>query len=532
VGIAFFTLTIFILKMATEIKKLLGGLQTRIEARQRVLNLILTSVITMILTIGLTSCNESSSQGSSSNDAGDPFEAGVAVVDITPPVGFTKYGYANYQSGQEGITSTGIKSPFYAKAIVFKQGDTKGAILVCDLIRMMRDLSSVVRERASEKTGIPIQNISISATHTHTGPTYRFKLRDYLNREAEGKLTDDDKSGYIAKLINGMVEALVAADNQLQEVELLSGIGTAEGVSFNRRYLMTDGRVRFGPGYLNPRIVRPAGPNDPNVHFLLLKPADSENFTASLTVFANHLDTYGGTDFHADYPYFLDQNLKNVFGEQFISVFGTGTCGNINHVDVTRPAEFSQRKMITEKIGKTLAEAIKETLPAAHQGKPGLKVLSRTVYLPLQDFTKEELEWANNEKLKPLYTERVFLEGSRRLKILSLDTIRQREAVQPSVSGEPWLFPAEIHTFRLDERTAIVTIPGEIFVELGLKIKEHSPFENTLIIELANSNMYYVPDYNAYTQGDYEPTQSRLAPGSGEKIVEEVLNMLNQINPD
>lgn len=146
--------------MATEIKKLLGGLQTRIEARQRVLNLILTSVITMILTIGLTSCNESSSQGSSSNDAGDPFEAGVAVVDITPPVGFTKYGYANYQSGQEGITSTGIKSPFYAKAIVFKQGDTKGAILVCDLIRMMRDLSSVVRERASEKTGIPFQNIS------------------------------------------------------------------------------------------------------------------------------------------------------------------------------------------------------------------------------------------------------------------------------------------------------------------------------------------------------------------------------------
>ncbi len=483
-----------------------------------------------MLAVGLTSCNESSSKGSSSKNAGEPFEAGVAIVDITPPVGFTKYGYASYQSGKEGITSTGIKSPFYAKAIVFKQGDTKGAILVCDLIRMMRDLSRVVREQASEKTGIPFQNISITATHTHTGPTYRFKLHDYLSREAEGKLTDEDRSDYIAKLINNMVEALVTADNQLQEVELFSGIGTAEGVSFNRRYLMTDGRVRFGPGSLNPAIVRPAGPNDPNVHFMLLKPAGSENFTASLTVFANHLDTYGGTDFHADYPYFLDQNLKKIFGDQFISVFGTGTCGNINHFDVTRPAEFSQRKMITEKIGKTLAEAIEETLPSVQKGKTGLKVLSKTVYLPLQDFTKEELEWANDEELKPLYTERAFLEGSRRLKIVSLDTIRQREAIPPSVSGRPWLFPAELHVFRLDERTAIVTMPGEIFVELGLEIKRHSPFENTLIIELANSNMYYVPTIQAFSEGDYEPVQSRLAPGSGEKIVEETLNMLNQIN--
>lgn len=496
----------------------------------RAVHLAMAVIAGIIMAAGLSACGNVSRHESSHKADAEPFEAGVAVVDITPPVGFTKYGYANYQSGKEGITSTGIKSPFYAKAIVFRQGDTKGAILVCDLIRMMRDLSRVVREEASEKTGIPFQNITIAATHTHTGPTYRFKLHDYLSREAEGRLTDEDKSGYIAKLINGMVEALVTADNKLQEVELCSGTGTAEGVSFNRRYLMADGRVRCNPGTLNPGIVRPAGPNDPNVHFILLKPAGSESFSSSLTVFANHLDTYGGTDFHADYPYFLDQNLKTLFGDQFISVFGTGTCGNINHVDVTRPAEASQKKMITEKIGKTLAEAIAEARSSARKGYPGFKVLNKTVYLPLQNITKAELEWANDQKLKPLYTERASLEGSRRLKIVSLDTIRQREAIPPSVSGRPWLFPAELHVFRLDERTAIVTMPGEIFVELGLQIKEKSPFENTLIIELANSNMYYVPTIQAFNEGDYEPTQSRLLPGSGEKIVEEVLQMLNQIS--
>lgn len=448
-----------------------------------------------------------------------PLQVGVGVGDITPPVGFI---------ASRGV-GTGVGSPLYAKALVFKQGDKKAALVICDLIRVTRDLSRLVREKVAKLTDIPFENISICATHTHTGPEYMLQMQEFADREAKGKLTSEDQTGYLSQLINNVANSIIIANNNVQEIKLFSGIGHAEGISFNRRFLMTNGHVNINPGNLNPRIVKAAGPNDPNVHFLSFKSIQQNKYLASLTVFANHLDTYGGTEFHADYPYYLQEHLKKIFGEQLVSVFGTGTCANINHFDLSRSKEATQKgREISEKIGSKLAEAIKDNNSSfEEQDIPSLEVISKTIYLPLQDFSKEEYEWATNENAKPLYKAR--LARARKIKIRSLDRMQQHEAIQPAVFGEPWMYPAELHIIRLSKNAVIVTMPGEIFVELGLLLKKHSPFSNTLVIELANSNMYYVPTAQAYKEGDYEVVNSRLTPGSGEKMVEEILSVLREI---
>ena len=169
-------------------------------------------------------------------------------------------------------------------------------------------------------------------------------------------------------------------------------------------------------------------------------------------------------------------------------------------------------------------------MPNANKQNPDLEIVSKTIFLPLQNFTSAEFEWAGNDP-KPLYPERAFMERFRRSKILNLKNIRKYEAIPPVVSGEPWQIPVEIQVFRLSDKTAIVTFPGEIFVEHGLELKKHSPFKNTMIIELANANLRYVPTRRAYAEGDYEPMNSILVPGSGEKMVEEALIMLNQMIP-
>jgi hypothetical protein len=58
-------------------------------------------------------------------------------------------------------------------------------------------------------------------------------------------------------------------------------------------------------------------------------------------------------------------------------------------------------------------------------------------------------------------------------------------------------------------------LPGEIFVELGLAIKEASPFRCTIIAELANGAIGYIPTKKAFEQGNYEPVSARCAPGIG-----------------
>ena len=187
-----------------------------------------------------------------------------------------------------------------------------------------------------------------------------------------------------------------------------------------------------------------------------------------------------------------------------------------------------------EKIGFRLARAVKDALPDAKRTVPSLAVVSRTIYLPIQDYTEEELQWSK-EGTEPLYPERSFMEMRRRLKLSvwgvqpPLEQLRQKEAVPPSFAGEPWRLPVEIHAFRLDSRTAIVTLPGEIFVEFGIDLKKRSPFANTMLIELANADIAYVPTEEAFREGDYEALNSRLVPGSGEKMIDVAVQMLTEL---
>jgi hypothetical protein len=217
---------------------------------------------------------------------GPPLRVGAATAEITPEQG-------------------AAHDPLLAKVMVFCQGDCRAALVVCDQAGIGRDgLSGPVRKLAAERTGVPAANISLTATHTHTGLRHR---KDAPER---------------------IVEAIARAQKGAVPVSLQTGTARQEEtISFNRRFLMTDGTIRFNPGVLNPDIVRPVGPIDRGVGIVLVCDAASGKPLASLTGFALHLDTVGKyTEYAADYPYFLQQALQNEFGEGFVSIFGTG-CG-------------------------------------------------------------------------------------------------------------------------------------------------------------------------------------------------------------
>lgn len=465
---------------------------------------------------------------------------GAAYTDITPPVG-----YAQYRGN-----STGIDNPLYAKAIVFQQGEIKAALVICDLIRITSDLSREVRTRVAKETGIEYSNIFLAATHTHTGPVYRFDLAEYMAWVRSVELSPENEKDYPAILIDGVSKSVMEANSALQPTEISTGKAEVHGISFNRRFLLKDGSVRFNAGVGNPDIVRPAGPVDPQFPIILFRNLADGSPTAALSNFALHLDTVGGLQFHADYPFYLSEELKNEFGPSFISVFSAGASGNINHIDVSETPSPNTRF-----IGESLSNAFKEELPLLEAvSNTVLGVRSETVFAPLQNFTPEEVEWAFSnvddsiarwnvshgmgtelayryeDDESQLYNERRFLQGIRKRKIQTLYQMREfGEAIAPSVGTLDWTLPLEIQVFRLSEEVAIVAMPGELFVELGLKIKKLSPFENTIVIQMANQNITYVPTREAFRQGDYEVINSRLAPGGGELMVKSALRMLEDL---
>ena len=82
---------------------------------------------------------------------------------------------------------------------------------------------------------------------------------------------------------------------------------------------------------------------------------------------------------------------------------------------------------------------------------------------------------------------------------------------------------------RVPANQIVDLLPGEIFVELGLAIKAASPFRYTLIAELANGSIGYIPNREAYPQGNYEVVSARGEAGSGEKLVDAALNLLRNL---
>jgi len=463
--------------------------------------------------------------------ADEELRIGVAEVEITPPLGFPMAGYYHER------LAVGTTDPLKAKAIVLRGNNQAAAFVVADLTGIARDLFLEVRQAASEKTGIPAGHIVVSATHSHTAPSYYRNLYDLLGKETASEKT----ASYSANLINNIVNAIVKADAAASPAVLQAGSAQQVfPVSFNRRFVMRDGSVKTWQSLSNPNVIRAAGPIDPEIGLVLIKSSDGKTARALLSNFALHLDTVAASKkltWSADFPYFIERAMRNKLGDQLISVFGTGTCGDINHSDPTR-----KTRNTTEIIGTSLAKTIDAAVPKLEPVKSqNFQVKSATVRLPLQVIRKHEIEKATHLLDLVKKGEKInFFDHVAACKLLMLDHYENSPSqvvtsdylnwgLSKSFAGVGESLPVEVTTMTIGSDIAIVFLPGEVFVNLGLVIKQASPFKTTLIIELSNCvETIYIPTRAAYVGGSYEVTNSTVQPGSGELLVETALKLLQE----
>jgi len=426
------------------------------------------------------------------------------MVTITPPAGAAMSGYY-YNRAAEGV-----HDDLHAKAVVLESGGHKAALVACDLSAMPREIAAAARKLIEASTGIPAANVLISATHTHTGPVILAGKSRYNLQGDMLRITRDYAAGLPAKI----AESVRLAHAALEPARVRAAAGNEPSLTFNRRYHMKNGTVGWNPGKLNPQIVRPAGPIDPSVPVVYFESAEGKPL-AALVNYALHLDTVGGMEYSADYPYTLGRLLAEVKGPSLLTHFTIGCAGNLNHIDVgTKDPQKGHGE--AARIGTVLAaEVLKtmkrlETLDAA-----ALRVRSEVLRLPLPEIRPGDLEWAR--KITPLFGKPNAAPFMDLVRAFRIADVAER-------AGAP--LEAEVQVIALGGGLAWVGLPGEIFTELGLAIKQASPFQYTVVTELANASIGYVPDRKAYLQGAYEAESARCGPGSGEMMVEAATRML------
>jgi hypothetical protein len=455
---------------------------------------------------------------------------GLATADITPPLGLPMAGY-----GSRDELARKVTDPLLAQALVIQSGRVACAIICTDLIGLEADYVAEVRERAAALSGLDPECIMICCSHTHWGPVVTGG--NYL----VAKLREAVSPAYRAELLEKLA-GLVDAANKARVPAVASwGAGFANDISFNRRQVGLDFKtdmhlvldpepaslashvgndlaLAWAPGeHMGPRLSPPleelgrkrVGPADAEVPILRFDKNDGTPL-ATLVNFACHA-VCGGDDFYgysADYVGHAREAFAAVTGCPML--FADGCAGD----QVPRWRQNDSR----ERVGKSLgAEAAKAYL--------GLDFRASNVPLGI---TKADVSMPLNPNILPLQEAQANLAAHPAPETDAALWEREMLALATETQGMDQGFPAEVWAMRLGD-FGLVALPGEVLVEIGMQIKQRSPFPVTMVVSLANGCVGYLSTDNACREGGYEPTWSPVGPGTERVLVETALALLEEL---
>lgn len=425
--------------------------------------------------------------------AGD-LKVGAAAVDLEADDSMVISGGIGprYVKGQEGrLRATAV--------VIQKPGHTKLALVGCDVLFVSRrDVDPALRE-IEKTTGIPFDNVLVSATHTHHAPSTTM-VHGYDRDEV-----------FCRRLREAIVASVRRADARLAggQSRFLFHLGKEDTIGGNSRILLGDGTI----WWIGPRhdAVRPTGPFDPQLPVLGFFGAD-ETLRAVIYNHSTHpIGTRRGGVRSASFYGLAAQELQQERGG--VVCYLGGACGSTHNVTGVPTDEAVRR------LKKAIGDALQKAQPMAVDRLASIK---REFTFQVRKFD----EAAEDEKVAS-YTRKRSTEEFAQHTVKIFRQMRKLLAPQQGQTRRTWL-----QAMRIGE-VAIVGVPAEYFTNLGIDIKKRSPFKHTVIAALANDTVGYLPDREGHRLGGYQTWMGLhcLAEvGTGERLADEAVKMLNELS--
>ncbi|MHA1596188.1 MAG: neutral/alkaline non-lysosomal ceramidase N-terminal domain-containing protein [Candidatus Asgardarchaeia archaeon] len=437
---------------------------------------------------------------------------GFSKADITPPVGMPLDGHPFRTK-----TSVGVNDPLFVRSYVFDDGEKEVVFSVLDVLSVDREFFKEVSKIVYDILGIGSENLFIAATHTHSGPIgffpeWKFVFKKYPDLELKVGEEYTEEDDYVLSFRKTVmwktVGSIIEAHSNKREVLFGSGSGEEYDVGKNRR--------------------DPNGPMDPQVGVIRLDDKGG-GFLSTIVNFSCHPTVLGRKNLlvSADYPAYTLRVVEKTFGGS--ATFTTGAAGDISTRYTRR--EHSVRE--AERLGSILGGEVVKTLSRIKTSEDvSLDVDSKDVELGVKKFpevdeveeelkiVQKELEEAKKKNLPFAEVERI----DRKLVGIKL----LHDFLKSSLFKKlPSKIKAPLKVIKFND-TALVGIPGELFVEIGLHIKEKSEYPKTFIVCYANDYLGYLLSKDAYEEEEYETYITRFDWSEIEKIERKTVGMLKR----
>lgn len=453
------------------------------------------------------------------------FRAGAFAQDISP----TKFP-APVNGNMKGGFAQGVHDPMHARCLAIGNGSHEIIFCVVDACLCPREIMEKAKEITSRKTGVPTARLCISATHTHSAAAMTPAFQS------------DPDPEYVAALPERIARGLIAAHANLEPAEI--GYASADNAEqvFNRRWFVKEGepyenpfggmtdRVRMNPGYQSPKVTKPSGPVDPQVSVLAVRSAKDRRPLALLANYSLHY-VGGNPAISADYyGAFANAIAARLHADderydgkpKFVGIMSNGTSGNINNVNFGAPAPGRLRpgQRIEEVAGSVAATAMKAYEAIPWRSDVTLQSVEEDIRLGVRKAGAEELAKAR-EILETVPKDKDGQWSAPK-------AIYAREAVK--LADYPDQVPVKLQAHRINDLT-IAAIPCEVFVEIGLDLKQNKPRAAHFTISLANGYNGYLPTKQHHEWGGYETWRARssyLDVDAADKITERLKAMLGK----
>ena len=436
------------------------------------------------------------------------FRVGFSRIDITPKESLPLGSYGNSSERM----STGYFTYLYISAMAISYGDDTLMMLTLDHSWFYSVLGEPTRLKINKEYGIPMDHIILNGTHTHQAP-------DSYNSEipAQGR--------YNNLVVDSALKACGEALDDRAPADIYIGSVKTEHMNFIRRYFMDDGSlIADNTEGTGTKVVAHETEVDAEMQLMRFVRADKKDILVANFQAHPHLEPLT-TNLSAQTVGAFRTSVEKKMDDVWC-LYWQGAAGNIN------THSRLEGDMLTEdrdEYGDMLADyAVKaaDSLQKVESGPSQVKTYDFNGEVNHQ--YDEYLNIANSVNTVWVETNNKAL-AMREAKGYPIHSVYHAGRIRENARlGNTTIIPLVVFSF--GDVSGIV-MNYEMFDTNGMFIKENTPFKMTFLVGYAYpGGLGYIPSGIAWEHGGYECDNSTFVAGTGEKLADQYLAMLNELH--
>ena len=432
-----------------------------------------------------------------------PLRVGAAKVDITP------------SASELPKQFLGVLDHVYSRAIVIDNGTTTAALVTVDVILMPDPMWKRLSDRISTELGIPVKNIVLAGTGTHSVP---------IGGMVPGPgSANEQPTPFDDKIVN----SVKLAKENLQPARMSYGTGVSY-INVNRDIIDPKTHNWWeGPNY--------GGVSDKGVEEIKFESLSGEPIAvyynyAVFNVITGVLDLVSG-----DITGAASRYVEDSFDNNMVAVFSLGAHGDQNPIFFQQTFDLREIRI---KDYATRGQDIANAMPppggvGMDRSDPTVARLmnqQKQMILSMGQMLGEEVLHAMRSADRKESTVRIYADQ----KIVTCPGRQRTDQGRGGVAGTyKDSDPVDIRLgLLMIGDIAIGSVDGNPYAAIGLRLKKESPYAKTMITTKANgmSAGGYMPDDASYGHQTFEVLNTSLKPGCAENaIVNGIIDMMPPI---